>query len=110
MEARPCSGKSRVQIFTRLFRFLNLALFYYILLHISDDGLSYAYEISNPVITRNNPLFRFKHYGMQYKIELTIIVNTVPEEDAEVFSITNGKGTISCHIPIEATLKKITYC
>ena len=38
---------------------------------------------------------------MQYKIELTIIVDTAPEEDAEVFSITNGKGTISCHIPID---------
>ena len=52
------------------------------------------------MITRNNPLFRFEHYGMQYKIELTIIVDTAPEADAEVFSITNGKGTISCHIPI----------
>ena len=67
-----------------------------ILLYISDNV--YGYEISEPVIIKSNPLFRFSYYGMQYKIELTIVVKKDPVVDTTVFMITTGKGAILCQI------------
>ena len=76
-----------------------------ILLYISDNV--YGYEISEPVIIKNNPLFRFSYYGMQYKIELSIVVKTVPVGgDTVVFMITTGKGAILCQIISQSETSK----
>ena len=76
-----------------------------ILLYISDNV--YGYEISEPVIIKSNPLFRFSYYGMQYKIELSIVVKTVPVGgDTVVFMITTGKGAILCQIISQSETSK----
>ena len=59
-------------------------------LNISENV--YGYEIIEPDITENNPIFRMSNYGMEYKIELTITLNAKPDKDMVVFVIAAGKG------------------
>ena len=54
----------------------------------------YGYEITEPEITQNNPIFRMSNYGMEYKIEITVTLNAKPDTDRVVFVIASGKGTI----------------
>ena len=59
-------------------------------LNISENV--YGYEITEPEIKQNNPIFRMSNYGMEYKIELTITLNAKPDKDMVVFVIAAGKG------------------
>ena len=59
-------------------------------LNISEN--IYGYEITEPEITQNNPIFRMSNYGMEYKIQLTITLNAKPDKDMVVFVIAAGKG------------------
>ena len=61
-------------------------------LNISENV--YGYEITEPEITQNNPIFRMSNYGMEYKIEITVTLNAKPDKDRIVFVIASGKGTI----------------
>ena len=61
-------------------------------LNISENV--YGYEITEPEITQNNPIFRMSNYGMEYKVEITVTLNVKPDKDMVVFVIASGKGTI----------------